>query len=174
MEGLGLIHLYTGCGKGKTTAAVGLAVRLLGRGGRVVFIQFLKGENSGERFILRELPGVELIRLPEKVKFTARMNDAERAECAEVCREQFEMACALAADRDLLVLDEALGAIETGMLPLSAVLGFLKNKPEQLEVVLTGRRAPKELKEAADYVMRVDSEKHPYTSGISARRGIEF
>ena len=174
MQNLGRIHLYTGSGKGKTTAAVGLVVRLLGRGGTAVFMQFLKGENSGERSILRTLPGLVLPKLPETVRFVFQMSAQEKADYARLVQRQFESACSLAEGCDLLVLDEALGAIEMGLLPLAAVMDYLTGKPKGLELVLTGRSAPEALKAAADYVMRVDSEKHPYDSGVQARQGIEY
>lgn len=174
MQRMGLIHLYTGNGKGKTTAAVGLAARMSGCGGSVVFAQFLKGADSGERMALSQLPGVTVTPVPQSVRFVFQMDAQERAVFASHTCEAFAQACALALDRDLLILDEALGAVEMGMLPLDRVLAFLRGKPEALEVVLTGRSAPKELTEMADYVMRVDSEKHPYDRGIAARRGIEY
>lgn len=174
MNGMGRIHLYTGCGKGKTTAAVGLTVRLIGRGGTVVFAQFLKGENSGERAVLATLPGVKLLPVPQEIKFVFQMTAQEKEACAQAARGQFLRACEAAASADLLVLDEALDAIETGMLAEEEVLCFLRHKPASLEVVLTGRRASAALKALADYVMRVDSEKHPYDQGLPAREGIEF
>ena len=174
MNGMGRIHLCTGCGKGKTTAAVGLTVRLIGRGGTVVFAQFLKGENSGERAVLAKLPGVTLLPVPREVKFVFQMTAQEKEACAQAARGQFLRACEAAASADLLVLDEALDAIETGVLAEDEVLRFLRHKPAALEVVLTGRRASDTLKSLADYVMRVDSEKHPYDQGLPAREGIEF
>ena len=174
MEGMGRIQLYTGCGKGKTTAAVGLTVRLIGRGGTAVFAQFLKGENSGERAVLACLDGVNLLPVPSEIKFVFQMTSREKEACAQAARGQFLHACEAAASCDLLVLDEALDAIETGMLAEDTVLEFLRCKPAALEVVLTGRRASDAMKAMADYVMRVDSEKHPYEKGLPARAGIEF
>ena len=174
MNGMGKIHLYTGCGKGKTTAAVGLIVRLAGRGGTAVFMQFLKGENSGERAALSRLPGVCLPPVPREIKFVFQMSPQEKAACAQSTRRQFLSACQQAEACDLLVLDEILDTIETGLLPEAEVLDYLRRKPASLEVVLTGRRASAELKEMADYVMRVDSEKHPYEIGLPAREGIEY
>ena len=105
MNGMGRIHLYTGCGKGKTTAAVGLTVRLIGRGGAVVFAQFLKGENSGERAVLAHLPGVDLLPVPQEIKFVFQMTSAEKEACAQGARGQFLRACEAAARADLPVLD---------------------------------------------------------------------
>ena len=153
---------------------LGLTVRLIGRGGAVVFAQFLKGENSGERAVLAKLPGVDLLPVPDEIKFVFQMTSREKEACAQGAHGQFLRACEAAAHADLLVLDEILDAIETGMLAEDAVLDYLRHKPASLEVVLTGRRASDTLKELADYVMRVDSEKHPYERGLPAREGIEF
>ena len=174
MDDLGLIHLYTGCGKGKTTAAIGLMLRVLGHGGKAVLAQFLKGEHGGEREALRGLAGARVMDLPPAVKFVFQMDETEKTAYAETVQDQFLTACDMAKDCDLLVLDEALGAIETGLLPLETVTNYLKAKPQGLEVVLTGRVAPQELKDLADYVMRVEIEKHPYDRGVSARAGIEY
>lgn len=170
----GLIHLYIGTGKGKTTAAAGLALRMLGRGGRVVFMQFLKGENSGERAALRCLPGAAVPDLPEQVQFVFQMTEAEKAACAEETQRQFRRAWALAADRQLLILDEMLDAIALGLIPEEQVLSALREKPEGLEVVLTGRNASDALRQLADYVTEMVCEKHPYDRGIPAREGIEL
>lgn len=174
MREMGLVHIYMGEGKGKTTAAVGLASRVSGRGGSAVFAQFLKGADSGERKSLALLPGVTLMPVPEIVKFTFQMTDDEKRQCAEYTARQFAAACVRAADKDILILDEVLGAIQARMLPQSAVVNFLRCKPAALEVVLTGREADAELLAMADYVSRVDCVKHPYQRGVPARRGIEY
>ena len=174
MDDLGLIHLYTGGGKGKTTAAAGLMLRVLGHGGKAVLMQFLKSEHGGERDALRSLPGALVMDLPQTVKFVFQMDETEKAAYAEYAQAQLHIACKMAEECDLLVLDEALDAIETGLLPLDAVTDYLKTKPKSLELVLTGRTAPRELKDLADYVTYMESEKHPYDRGVSARQGIEY
>ena len=170
----GLIHIYCGEGKGKTTAAVGLSVRASGCGKRVVFAQFLKSRKSGERTSLALLPGVTLTEVPECVKFTFRMTEQEKLAAAELCGKQLEEAFRLAQGADLLVLDEAVGAVAKGLLEERTLLEYLRNKPKNLEVVLTGRNPSEELCEAADYISEIRKIKHPYDKGIPARRGIEF
>jgi cob(I)alamin adenosyltransferase len=178
MKGMkGLIHVYTGDGKGKTTAAIGLGVRASGRGLKVLMVQFLKGTPTGELFSLKLLePGFELYRGKELKKFTWEMSQEEKVQTAAEQQELFQYAktAALRGGTDLLILDEALGAITTGMLSKADVLEFVQNKPESLELVLTGRNAPAELTELADYVSEIRAVKHPAEKGIMGRKGIEF
>ncbi len=156
---LGLIHIYTGDGKGKTTAALGLILRASGRGLHVVLGQFLKGRETGELHTL----------------FSFQMNEQEKAEVlqshnafiqelASYCRQE---------ETDLLVLDEVIGACGTHLLDESLLIDFLKHKPEHLEVVMTGRNPSPELLEQADYVSEICKRKHPFDKGIPAREGIE-
>lgn len=173
----GLIHIYTGNGKGKTTASVGLGVRACGRGLKVLMVQFLKGAPTGELFSLKALePGFELYRGTETKKFTWQMNEVERAQTAAEQRSILEYAVNSASKGgiDLLILDEVLGAISTGMLSKDAVLEFVRNKPRDLELVLTGRGASPELVELADYVSEIEAVKHPSEKGVNGRKGIEF
>ncbi|MGN0658077.1 MAG: cob(I)yrinic acid a,c-diamide adenosyltransferase [Emergencia sp.] len=172
---LGLVHIYCGEGKGKTTCSVGLTVRACGFGLHVLFMQFLKSGDSSELSILRGLPGIEVYGTKPVKKFSFQMTEEEKAEVRASNAEQFaEVQRMLEADHyDMLVLDECLGAIEAGLLDEKVILDFLKNRPEQLEVVLTGRYPSDELVELADYVSRIDKVKHPYDRGIPARAGIE-
>ena len=172
----GLIHLYCGDGKGKTTCAMGLALRAAGRGMPVVIAQFLKSENSGERESLRRLPGVTLLPLPEQVIFTFRMTPEEKEEARQESTRRFREAVRLASEQGagLLVLDEICAAISTGMVELSEVEDFLDSKPEGLEVVLTGRDPAQSLLSRADYVTEMQKKKHPFDQGIRAREGVEF
>ena len=170
-----MIHLYCGDGKGKTTAAMGLALRMAGRGRGVVIAQFLKGADSGERRALALLPQVTLLEVPQQVKFTFQMSPEEReAECrrALALLGQAE-ALAFESGCGLLVLDEACGAVETGLLPLSALLAALDRLPKKLEVALTGQNPAPELLERAHYVTEMKKIKHPYDAGRAARAGVE-
>jgi cob(I)alamin adenosyltransferase len=173
----GLIHIYTGDGKGKTTAAVGLGVRACGRGLKVLMVQFLKGSPSGELYSLKALePDFELRRGTGKTKFTWEMNEEEKAQAAVEQHSLLEYA-ANSIEKggiDLLILDEALGAMSTGMLSKDAVMEFVKNKPQNLELVLTGRGASPEFVELADYVSEIKAVKHPAEKGVNGRKGIEF
>lgn len=169
-----MIHLYCGAGKGKTTAALGLALRWAGRGGRVILAQFLKGADSGERALLATLPNVTLLPVPETMSFLWNMTPAEREQAARTARALLRDSCALVTERTLLVLDELCGAVETGLLPESMVTAWLERLPQEVEVVLTGRNPPKSWLERADYVTEMRAVKHPYEKGIDARIGVEY
>ena len=167
-----MIHLYCGNGKGKTTAAMGLALRAAGRGERVVIAQFLKGADSGERYALAKLPQVELLPLPEQVKFTFQMDEQERLEASRRCRALLDEARERAKDCFLLVLDEACAAVNSGLLPLEELLDCLDNLT--CEIVFTGRDPAPQLLERADYITQMEPLRHPYQRGITARKGIEW
>jgi cob(I)alamin adenosyltransferase len=173
----GLIHIYTGDGKGKTTAALGLGIRAYGRGFKVLLVQFLKGRDTGELSVFKQFePNFAVRRNPNLQKFVKDLNSRELAEFHAITRELWEDAVR-AAERqecDLLILDEVMAALSTGLLPLTAVVAFLKQKPSALEIVLTGRNVPPELVELADYVSEIKAVKHPYEQGIPARKGIEY
>lgn len=170
----GLIHLYYGDGKGKTTAAMGLAVRSAGNGNRVLVAQFLKGRPSGEVPVLESIPGITLMRGKGLTKFSWQMTEEERDETRRQHAALLDAAAEGARDCALLVLDEALGACHTGLLDEEALLRFLREKPEGLEVVLTGRDPSKELLDMSDYATEMKKIKHPYDKGTGARKGVEF
>lgn len=169
----GLVQIYYGDGKGKTTAAFGLALRCAGWGRRVVIAQFLKGGKSGEVTAMEPIEEVTVLRGKPVTKFTFQMDEQEKAETAENCLALFRQAVEAAQSARLLVLDEVIDACH-GFLPLEELAGFLDSRPEGLEVVLTGHDLPPELAERADYVSHVTKEKHPYDQGIMARKEIEF
>lgn len=169
-----MIQLYYGEGKGKTTAAFGQALRAAGRGRRVIIAQFLKTEDSGERRSMELVPHVLMLPLPEQLPFVFQMDVIQRAEYEEFAARLLRDAVLLAEQDSVVVLDEVLGAIETDILPLEAVLDCLGELPEGCEVVITGRKAPAELLERADYITRFQAERHPYDKGIQAREGIEY
>ena len=170
----GLIHIYCGDGKGKTTAAVGLCVRAAGSGMRVLFTQFFKDGSSGEVRVLREIPGVSTLHAQENYGRAAGMNEADRAAAARTYTALLHTALDRAGGVDLLVLDEAISTYNHAMLDRGELLDFLRHKPESLEVVLTGRNPPGELVELGDYVAQVTKIKHPFDEGVLAREGIEY
>jgi len=179
MKKKGLLHIYTGEGKGKTTAALGLAVRAAGHGLKVLFVQFFKEDAapSGERVFLKDAanPNMELIRSNcRHPMFTGKRTDAEAVRKA--LRETFELVKSKVASGglDLLVLDEVMSVVNGGWVALDELIEFLDGRPEGLEVVLTGRDAPVELVRMADYVTEMLKIKHPYDSGLPARKGMEF
>ena len=169
-----MIHIYCGDGKGKTTAAMGLALRAAGHGRRVVIAQFLKNGKSGERTALSALPAVEMLPAPEVVKFTFQMTEEERRQEAERQSELLEAAFRAAEGADLLVLDELCAALSAGMVVLSRVLALLDSRPEGLEVVITGRDPSPELLERAGYITEMVKRRHPFDRGVQAREGVEW
>jgi len=169
-----MLHIYCGEGKGKTTCAMGLAVRSAGHGRQVVVAQFLKGGNSGERVVLEGLPNVTCLPVPEVIKFVFTMTEEEKAETRAQMTASFLQAAELAESADLLVLDELCSAITTGMVPLDAVISFLDHCPDRLEVVITGRDPDPALQERADYITEMRKVKHPFDKGIHAREGVEW
>lgn len=167
-----MLHLYCGNGKGKTTAAMGLALRAAGRGKRVVIAQFLKGADSGERFALEQLPQVTLLPVPDTVKFSFRMTEEERHMEAQRYQDLLKQIRQEAQTCFLLVLDEACAAVNTGLLPVENLLSCLDSL--DCEVVLTGRDPAPQLMERADYITSMEAVRHPFEQGITAREGIEF
>ncbi len=182
----GLVQVYTGTGKGKTTAALGLAMRAAGHGLRVCFIQFLKGGwDSGERKAAARLsPEIELHTFG-----AAQWGDRSRADAdtpwwelppSEEDREQAREAMLLGrravtgGDYDIVVLDEVLGALKFELVAGEELLSLICAKPSKVELVLTGRDAPDEVLKAADLVTEMNAVKHPYHRGIQARQGIEY
>ena len=152
MEQMGLLHLYYGDGKGKTTAAMGLALRALGSGKKVVIVQFLKGGKSGEIPLLEQL-GATVYRGKAGQKFVFQMNDAEKA--ATRALQDRNLTVAMAQEADLL---------------RRAVL----QRPAGQECVLTAHAAPQWMLDAADYVTEMKCIRHPYQKGIAARKGVEY
>lgn len=170
----GLIHIYCGDGKGKTTAAMGLALRSAGSGRRVLLLQFLKDGSSSEFTSLAHVPGIDAFRHTRLFGFTWTLTGAEMTEARTYYADVLAEVFAKAADYDLLVLDEALGALSAGLLDEGQLLSLLAGRPEALEVVLTGRGPSQALLDAADYVTEMRKIKHPFERGIPAREGIEY
>ncbi|RCX17582.1 cob(I)yrinic acid a,c-diamide adenosyltransferase [Anaerobacterium chartisolvens] len=172
----GLVHIYTGDGKGKTTAAVGLGVRAYGRGLKVLMVQFLKSRETGEVSVLENFsPRFKLARSKECDKFTWNMDKAERQELKKTVTDLLEYAEEEAASGrwDMIILDEIMACISIDAICVSRVSQMITSKPEGLELVMTGRNAPAELIRLADYVSEISAVKHPFTKGIAARTGIE-
>lgn len=167
----GLLHLYWGDGKGKTTAAMGLALRALGSGKRVVIVQFLKGGKSGEIPLLEQL-GAKIYRGKAGQKFVFQMNDAEKAATREL--QNANLRAAQQDPADLLILDEAGSAWELDMVDKELLKAVVLERPAEQECVLTAHGAPDWMLEAADYSTEMKCHRHPYQKGIAAREGIEY
>lgn len=185
---LGLVHVITGDGKGKTTASIGLAVRALGSNLRVYMVQFLKSTPTGEFYTIKNhLQSMEIIQFgvdavkerQEKLdtfvdkggKFTFNPDEEEK----EAAMLGFEHTKKIihSGNYDLVILDEINAVLDKGIIPIKDVLELIKNHGN-VELVFTGRDAPKEIIEAADYVNVVKKIKNPWDNGIRARKGIEY
>ncbi len=170
-----LIHIYSGNGKGKTTAAVGLCIRYAGHGGKVIFSQFMKDDKSGELSVLEKVEGIQLVLCDEFFGFYFKMNEETKQRAKEVYNAYLRIVLDLAGQQEIqmLVMDEVIDAYNLNLIDRAYLLEFLRNKPDQLEVIMTGRNPEKELLELADYVSEINKIKHPYDKGIHARKGIE-
>lgn len=174
---LGLIHIYCGDGKGKTTAAMGLGMRAAGRSKKVLLTQFLKSNKTGELNSIEKLSEFfHVVKGVPAKKFVWNMNEEEKLEVKKEHTNRFREVTkkAIEEEYDLLILDEIIATINRDFVMLSEVIDFLKNKPKGLEVVMTGRNPKEELIELADYVSEIKAIKHPYNKGIKSRVGIEI
>ncbi len=170
----GLIQVYTGNGKGKTSAAFGLALRAIGHGLRVYVIQFIKGGfDYGELYVVKRLPNFKL-RAFGRGKFITEMPPKD--EDFRLAKEAFELAQEIvnSGEYDIVILDEINVALNLRLIEIEEVLSLVKKKPKHVELVLTGRNAPSELVAMADLVTEMKETKHPYTRGLSPRKGIEY
>ena len=183
----GIVEVYTGNGKGKTTASIGLAVRASGWGLRVSIYFFMKTGGYGENSALSKFDSVKqkfygrdyFLTKDEKIakEFNAVLvKDGPPQDYIETVKKGFEEARRemLSGETDIIILDEVLTAIFYGLLSVHDVLSLIKDKPERVELVLTGRYAPEEIIENADLVTEMKEIKHPYSKGIGARKGIEY
>jgi cob(I)alamin adenosyltransferase len=172
----GLIIVNTGDGKGKTTAALGTALRACGHGMRVLVLQFIKGTwHYGELDAAKRLaPEMEIVPMGEGfVDLTKKPPDPRDVAAAEKCFARFEEA-AKSGKYDMIVLDEIGYALNYGLLKVDRVAETLSRKPEKLHVILTGRDMPKELLDMADTVTEMKELKHAFRKGVKAIKGIEF
>jgi cob(I)alamin adenosyltransferase len=172
----GLVHVYTGSGKGKTTAALGIALRAVGWGAKVCVVQFIKGypeigefhfqKLAPKQFVLRQF-AVDCTRNISKAKVARRQESVEAA--LEFARQTVS-----SSEYDVVILDEINNAVHCGLVGVHRVLELVKLKPEQVELILTGRNAAPEIIEAADYVTEMRAVKHPYEQGIGARKMVDY
>jgi cob(I)alamin adenosyltransferase len=164
-----MIQVYIGDGKGKTTESIGLSIRAAGHGFKVLFLQFLKDDSSGEVSILKSIPGIEVIHCPVNYGFTFQMTEDQKKETAKEYDKMLDKA--IGTSVFLVVLDEAIHALNAGMIDREKLERLLD---KDCEIVLTGRDAPEWLISRADYVSNIQKIKHPYDKGVQARVGIEF
>ena len=171
-----MIQLYHGDGKGKTTAAAGAALRAAGRGRLVIFAQFLKGQESGEVPVLREIAGIRVLRSGKAFPFFAEMTEAQKEELTDIHnRILARIGRALREKQaDFIVLDEITHACRFGLLDETLLDGILAcGKGTETEILLTGRDPSAKLLEISDYISEIRAVRHPWEKGISARTGVE-
>lgn len=167
------VQVYTGDGKGKTTAAAGLALRAAGRGLRVRFVQFLKGRESGEITALSGMENVEVFRVADCTKFFSELSGSEKQSMRDSVLAALPVITGWLGDADVMVLDEALGALKCGILKTDELLHIMETR-RGTEIVITGRDAPREITDKASLVTEMKEIKHYYNEGAAARAGIEF
>ncbi len=170
-----LVPFYSGDGKGKTTAAVGLAVRAAGAGRKVIFTQFLKDGSSSETAVLSRTDNIELCVCRRRFGFFAGMTEEEKRQAvlaySALLDKAFQKA---AAGAGLLVLDEAVSACRHGIIDETKLIELIQNRPEKLEIALTGRNPSGRLCAIADYISEIQKIRHPFDRGVAARKGIEY
>lgn len=176
MEEKGLIHLYHGEGKGKTTAAIGLAIRAAGAGRRVAFVQFMKGNDSSEQNILESIERVTVLRSPKDFGFYKQMSEQDKAELREIHDNLLKQVITGASigKFDVVIMDEVTYAYEWNLLNRQQLEEWIEKKPDGLEIVMTGRNPALFMLEKADYISNIMCQRHPYEKGVVARKGIEF
>lgn len=168
----GLIQVYTGDGKGKTTASLGLALRAVGHEMNVYMIQFMKGKiNYGELLASKNIPNLTIKQFG-RPDFVNKKNP-EKVDI-DFAKQALKHAKEILNECDILILDEINVALDYKLIELEEVIELIKNKPENVEIILTGRYAPKEIIEIADLVTEMKEIKHPYQKGIQARIGVEY
>ena len=170
----GLTQVYTGDGKGKTSAAFGLALRAVGRGLKVYVIQFIKGGfDYGELYVVKRLPNFKMAAFG-RGKFVTDVPPTE--DDVKLAKEAFELAREVVSggEYDIVILDEINVALHLKLLGIDEVTDLIRNKPEHVELILTGRHAPPEVVEMADLVTEMREVKHPYSKGVPPRKGIEY
>lgn len=172
----GLIHLYTGEGKGKTTAAMGLALRAAGAGKKVLILQFMKGRDTGELHSIAHIPAIRILRSEKDFGFFSSMSQVDKEALTKIHNRLLDEAVrqASAGEAELLILDEVTYPVNWGLLDVDKLKDFLKEKPEELELVCTGRDAADFIVDAADYITEMRCIRHPFEKGIPARKGVEF
>jgi len=170
----GLIQIYTGDGKGKTTAALGLALRAVGHRMKVLMIQFMKGDQYGELESSKKLSPYLTLKQVGREKFISKSNPDPKD--LQLAREGFLMAKKAIQNKeyDIVILDEINLAVDYGLIPLTEILQLIDSKPEEIELILTGRNVNREILERADLITEMVERKHYYDKGVPAREGIEI
>lgn len=167
-----MIQIYCGDGKGKTTAAMGLALRMAGNGGKVCVVQFLKGSVSGEVEMLVK-NGINVSRCDRDYGFYKSMSETDRAQIMECHNQNLRKAVSELKDLDMLVLDEIFAAVNLGLVDMDLIRSAVEGCGSA-EIVLTGRNPDKYFLDRADYISEIKKIRHPFDKGVRARKGVEF
>lgn len=172
----GLIHIYTGDGKGKTTAAIGQGIRSAGNGLNVFMVQFLKTYETGELKIIDKIDNFSVFRFESKKDFFWNLNHEQKVKLRQETDTAIKFISETVSQNrcDVLILDEVFGSLKNGLIDIDELISILKNKPKNIEIIMTGRDAPNEIIELADYVSDIKMVKHPFQKGIGSRKGIEY
>lgn len=173
----GYVQVYTGNGKGKTTAAVGLGVRAAGDGFNVYMVQFLKGGKTGELNSIKKLePNFKVFRFERARGFFWTLNDEEKAELKSEISEAYDFCYNAAKEKkcDVLIMDEVMGAVSNGLITEDQIVKLIKNKDENVEIILTGRNVPEKIASNANLITEMKDIKHYFNDGVPAREGIEY
>lgn len=176
MSFVGKTHVYTGDGKGKTTAALGLMLRFAATGRRIMFIQFMKSTDSGEIVELQDIDNIALMPNPWAFGFSKDMTEEEVEQAKGIYRQYLDMIAFRMPQGNfgMMVMDEVLTAIDEGFVNEDQIMDILDQVPDDMEIVLTGRNASQRMIDRADYVTEMKKIKHPFDQGLRARKGIEY
>lgn len=168
--------MYTGSGKGKTTASLGVMLRALGHDYRVLMIQFMKGrKDTGEMKVMKKLPGLEIVQYAEEGLVNLESPSATDIYLANQALEYArKRATSKTARPDIMVMDEINVAVRFGLVSLEEVLAFIDNKPSSMELIMTGRYAHPQILDRADLITEMKEVRHYYKKGVPARQGIEM
>ena len=171
-----MIQIYTGDGKGKTTASIGQGIRAAGRGLKVYMVQFLKGTPTGELEILKNIDNFKVFRFEEARDFVWNLNEEEIEELKKEVLEAYKFILKVVenGECDLLIMDEIMGVLGNKFLTASDIIEIINRNKHNIEIVMTGRNVPDELAERADLITEMKMIKHYYEKGIPAREGIEY
>lgn len=169
---MGMLHIYCGDGKGKTTASLGLAIRGAGAGMKVGVAQFMKGGDTCELQILEHIEGITVIRCDREYGFSFCMTDEEKRDITSCHNRLLEEI--FSGGYDMIILDEFNCAYELGFMDREKAEELIINGKNNAEIVLTGRNPADVFTEKADYISEICCRRHPYEKGVDARRGIEY
>lgn len=173
----GFVQIYTGNGKGKTTAAIGQGIRAYGNGLKVIMVQFLKSGKTGELNTVDELSdNFEIFRFEKRRGFVWTLSEEEKLEVKKEVKVAYDFILDVIENYkcDMLIIDEIMGVLKNKFLSVEDVLELIRKKPKNMEIIMTGRNVPEEIIEKANLVTEMKEIKHYYKEGVPARKGVEF